>query len=469
MDSVAPFLGAAFRLRGPSGSVIYNAAVIPEAAPLTIRGGRVIDPLSGFDATADVVIADGLIRSIDEHRSDSPGVVIDAEGCIVAPGLIDIHVHFRDPHPVHPETIRSGAASAVAGGFTTVCCMPNTDPALDRVDVLRYVQEETQAADLARVLPIACATIGRQGETLAPIRALARAGAAGFSDDGDCVANPAVMRRVLQQVRLADSCFMQHCQEPELTRGGVMNAGPLAVRLALGGWPALAEEMIIERDVRLNRDIGARYHAQHVSSGESAAIIRRARAEGQPISGEASPHHLLLTEDACLEYDPHAKMNPPLRTASDIVLLKEAIADGTLTVLATDHAPHPAHTKQTDFTSASFGIVGLDCALALYARALIDDDVLDWPAMLAMMTINPARLLTLDRMGLGTLQVGGPADLTVIDPLTQWIIDPAEFASTGRNCPFAGWKVSGRSAATVVGGRLVHERLESRVAVGATR
>jgi dihydroorotase len=253
-----------------------------------------------------------------------------------------------------------------------------------------------------------------------------------------------------------------------------MNAGALATKLGLGGWPAVAEEIIIERDIRLNRDIGCRYHAQHLSSGGSVDLIRRARAAKQPVSGEVSPHHLLLTEDAVCgvpgtgvpgrcAYDTNAKMNPPLRTRRDIDQLKEGVADGTITVLATDHAPHLPETKGTDFATASFGIVGLDCALPLYIKALIDDGVLDWPAMLAMMTINPARLLGLDRTGIGRMAVGLPADITVIDPSIRWTIDPSQFASVGRNSPFGGWEVTGRSILTVVGGEIRNTRVRTPV------
>jgi dihydroorotase len=428
---------------------------------ILIRGGRVIDPASGFDRTADLMIENGIVREICTGADglkpvgrDPKARVIDAEGCIVCPGLIDIHVHFREPHPAHRETIGTGAASAINGGFTTVCCMPNTNPPLDNAALVEFIHHQSAKANQARVHVVGCATKGRKGEELAEIGSMANAGAVAFSDDGEVVADAGIMQRVLRTVKAHDSCFMQHCQEPSLTRGGVMNAGPLATKLGLGGWPNIAEEIIIERDIRLNRDIGARYHAQHLSSGGSVEIIRRARREKQPVSGEVAPHHLLLTESACEGYDTNAKMNPPLRTGRDIDQLKEGVADGTITVLATDHAPHLPHTKQTDFASASFGVVGLDCALPLYAQALIEDGVVDWPAMLAMMTINPARLVGLDAQSAGLLKQGLPADITVIDPDLTWTIDPEQFASTGRNCPFAGREVKGRAIAVLVGGDL---------------
>lgn len=435
---------------------------------ILIRGGRVIDPASGLDAIGDVLIADGLIRSISTKQGsgkiDADAGVIDAEGCIVAPGLVDIHVHFREPHPTHHETIATGAASAVNGGFTTVGCMPNTNPALDSAALVEFIHHKAALAGLARVFVVGCASKGRKGEEPAEIGAMAAAGAIGFSDDGEAVVDAGLMQKVLRIVRQHDSVFMQHCQEPSLTRGGVMNAGPLATRLGLGGWPAVAEEVVIERDVRLNRDIGCRYHVQHISSGGSAEIIRRARQAGQPVSGEVSPHHLLLTEDACDGYDTMAKMNPPLRTQRDIGQLKEAVADGTITVLATDHAPHLPETKATDFAAASFGIVGLDCALPLYAKALIEDGVLDWPRMLAMMTINPARLAGLDRRGIGRLAVNSPADVAIIDPDLGWTIDTPDFRTAGRNCPFQGWNVRGRAVAVFVNGQMKAQRLSDRAA-----
>lgn len=436
---------------------------------LLIRNGRIIDPASALDQVGDLLVVDERIAALEA----TPGAlspsdadqVIDAEGCIVAPGLLDIHVHLREPDEPghHEETIASGSAAAINGGFTTICCMPNTRPPLDTPDQVRFVHDRAAVANQARVFTVACATEGRKGLKAAPIAAMADAGAVGFSDDGDVVDEAAVMADVLRLCKSVDRCFMQHCQELTLTRGASMNAGPVAVRMNQIGWPAVAEELIIERDVRLNREIGCRYHAQHLSSGGSVEIIQRAQRAGQPVTGEVSPHHLLLTDDACEQVGPMAKMNPPLRTGRDINQLKEAVAAGVITILATDHAPHPMATKQVDMAAASFGIVGLDCALALYAEALIADGVLDWPAMLAMMTINPARLVGLDQQGLGQLAVGGPADVTIIDPGLRWTIDVDQFASKGRNCPFHGWEVTGRAIGVIAGGELRLSRAAERV------
>lgn len=418
-----------------------------------IQGGRVIDPESGFDQTADVLISNGVVTQIGRISKPANAKHIDAEGCIVSPGLIDIHVHIREPDPNHDETIKSGSAAAIQGGFTTICCMPNTNPPLDTPSMVKFVQTQAQQANAARVFVVGCATQGRLGEQLAEIKAMAEAGAIAFSDDGDCVADSAIMRKVLQMVKEVDGCFMQHCQDPALTVDAVMNAGVMATKLALTGWPNIAEESIIERDIRLNSAIGCRYHAQHLSSGGSVDIIRKARSNNQPVTAEVSPHHLLLTQDLCDDYNTMAKMNPPLRSQTDINLLKQGVADGTITILGTDHAPHPLHRKQITFADAAFGIVGLECALPLYIKALIEDNVIDWPAMLGMMTINPARLVGLNRLGLGSLAVGGPGDVTVIDPQLKWTIISQEFASKGQNCPFDGWEITGKAIATIVSGQ----------------
>ena len=434
-----------------------------------IRGGRVIDPASGLDALADVLVHGSTIASIGEQVDAPEGAaVIDAEGCIVAPGLVDIHVHLRDPDTSghHEETIETGTRAAASGGFSTVCCMPNTTPATDSPEVVDAILLRALEAQYARVFPVACGTLGRKGETLAPIHSLIQAGAVGISDDGDGIADSGVMAAVLKQVADCNSVFMQHCQEPTLTRGAAMNAGPLATRLGVGGWPSEAEEIMLRRDIVLNRRIGARYHAQHMTTAVAMEAIREARADGQPVTGEASPHHLLLTEDECDNWNTQAKVNPPLRTAADVQALREAVADGTITVLATDHAPHPAQSKAVDFQSASFGMSSIEICLPLYREALIDSGVIDWPRMIAMMTIEGALLTGLDTIGLGRLSAGGPADVTIIDPDTQWAVDPATFLSMGRNTPFAGRPLRGRALATFSGGRMTWNLLGDRAAAG---
>ncbi|MCE9618780.1 MAG: dihydroorotase [Planctomycetes bacterium] len=429
---------------------------MPSAGPaILIRGGRVIDPARQFDAKADVMVRSGRVERISSTPiSDGGATAIDADGCLVCPGLIDPHVHLREPGGEHKETIRTGAEAAIAGGFTSICCMPNTTPALDLPSLVDFVRLKAKEAGLARVFVAAAGTIGREGEKLSPIGAMANAGAVAFTDDGVGIADSAVMQRVLLTCKAAKRAWMQHCQDAALTGEASMNSGAIAAKLGLTGWPAIAEELMLERDVRLNRAIGCRYHAQHVSSAGSVEIIRRARAEGQPVSGEASPHHLLLTDDACDGWNTIAKVNPPLRRPADIESLRKAVADGTLEVLATDHAPHTASEKARDFSAAPFGCIGLESALPMYAKALIESGLMKWPEMIQRMTVGPARLLGLLEDGFGRLFEGGPADVTVIDIDTKVTVDSSTFRSMSRNCPFHGMQGTGRPRAVVVHGKL---------------
>ncbi|MFG0330483.1 MAG: dihydroorotase [Phycisphaerales bacterium] len=428
---------------------------------LIIRSGRVIDPASGFDDDADVVIENGVVLSIerdaDSRRGDRS---FDASGFLVTPGLIDPHVHLREPGGEAAETIASGGAAAIEGGFTTVCCMPNTRPAIDSVETLELVAERSRAANACRVFAVAAATCGRRGERLVDMEGLSRAGAVGFSDDGDVIASAAVMREALRGCRAVDRVFMQHCQELTLTAGASMNEGAVADRLGQAGWPKVAEELIIERDIRLNREVGARYHVQHLSSGGSVELVREAREEGQPVSAEASPHHLLLTDEACESIGTNAKMNPPLRTAADVEAVRRGVADGVITVLATDHAPHAADRKALPFAEAPFGIVGIETALPLYVRALVESGLLEWPALIRLMTIEPAKLCGLDQAPhrLGSLETGAAGDVTVIDPDEVWTIDARAFQSLSSNTPFDGWEVRGRAVGVVVGGEIRLDR-----------
>jgi dihydroorotase len=347
--------------------------------------------------------------------------VLEASGRIVCPGLIDPHVHLREPGQEHKETVETGTRAAVAGGFTTVCCMPNTSPAMDCPEVVRFVLERARETARCRVFPVGAATRGREGVEPTELGLLARAGAVGFSDDGDVVASAGVMMRIMRELAPLGLAFMQHCQDPTLTRGASMHAGTVCTRLGLSGWPRVAEETIIARDIALVRETGCRYHVQHLSSGRSVELIRAARAEGLPVSAEASPHHLLLTHEACLGYDTAAKMNPPLREWEDVEALRAGVAEGVITVLATDHAPHTRDEKAMPFEEAPFGIIGLETALALYAEALVHTGLIDWARLIELLTVEPAHLCGLDRAargenGLGELREGGPADLTVIDP-----------------------------------------------------
>jgi len=423
--------------------------------PTLLARARVIDPASRLDRVADVVIENGRIASIDADLTQPPGAErIDCSGLILAPGLIDPHVHLREPGGEHKETIATGSRAAVAGGFTSVCCMPNTNPALDSPEMIDAIKTRARETAVCRVFPLGAVTKGREGVELAEIGLMSERGAVAFSDDGDVVESPAVMLAGLREIARTGKVMMQHCQDPSLTRGASMNAGPVATRLGLTGWPAIAEELIIERDARLAAAAGCRYHVQHLSAAGSVEIVRRAREERPDlITAEASPHHLLLTDEACDGYNTAAKMNPPLRSEADRAAVAQAVADGVITHLATDHAPHAPEAKARDFETAPFGIIGLETALALYAQALVDTGLIGWPRLIELLTAAPAALCGLDAQGLGRIQTGGPADLTLIDPELEWTISEDDLAGKSRNTPFLGRKVKGRAVRTIVAGR----------------
>lgn len=432
----------------------------PTLPTVLIRAARVIDPASGMDQIADIGIADGLIHEIGQDLStNNYDRVIDAEGMILAPGLIDPHVHLREPGQVHKEDIESGTRAAVAGGFTTVCCMPNTSTALDSPEMVEFVRSRAEQVGHCRVFSVAAATKGRKGERLAEIGLCLDAGAVGYSDDGDVVESASMMRSVLQAVKATGKCFMQHCQELTLTSGAVMHAGSVSTKLGHKGWPREAEEIIIERDLRLNKSIGCHYHIQHMSSGNSVEIVARAQREGIPVTCEASPHHLLLTHEAIETQGTMAKMNPPLREQSDIDALKQGIADGVVTILATDHAPHTKDEKRNTMSDAPFGIIGLESALGLYHRALVESGVIEWPKLIELLTINPARLCGLDEQGIGSITVGGPADLTLIDPSHKWTLSEDDLVGKSSNTPFLGWTMQTRAVLTMVAGNIRYEKI----------
>lgn len=431
---------------------------VSDGQRILITGGRVLDPASGLDQHLDVAIKGGLVAQIGPNLPrGASDTLIEAEGLLVTPGLIDPHVHLRDPGQTAKEDIASGTRAAVAGGFTTVCCMPNTAPALDTPEMVGWVLARAAKTASCRVFPVSCATQGRKGEKLAPIGLCASAGSVGISDDGDVVGSARIMQAVMQATKAAGLVFMQHAQETTLTEGSLMHAGAVSARLGLVGWPRIAEELIVERDVRLSADTGCEYHVQHVSSAGTVEILRRARASGIKASGEASPHHLHLTHEACEADGGHntaAKMNPPLREQSDVDALRAGVADGTITILATDHAPHTAAEKAQPFEHAPFGIIGLESALPLYAEALVHTSGIAWPKLIELLTINPARLCRLDGQGLGMLAVGGPADVTLIDPDLKWTLTADQLASKSTNTPFLGRELTGRAVGVVVGGEI---------------
>ena len=414
---------------------------------ILIQNGTILDPSRVFERRMDLLIRDGKIAAVGTNLGKADRV-IDAKGCYVTPGLIDLHVHFRQPGDEEEETIASGAAAAVAGGFTSVCCMPNTKPPLDNEAQIEFVLRESQRVGLCNVFPSGAITKGREGKEMAEIGSMHARGAIAFTDDGSGVADASVMRKAFQYARMFDTILMQHCQEPTLD-GGAMHAGIVSTTLGLPGMPPEAEQLMISRDLLLNRTIGCRYHVQHISTAWSVELVRQAKKEGQRVTAEAAPHHLLLSDEACRGYDTNFKMSPPLRSGSDVKAVIDGVRDGTIDCLATDHAPHLAEEKELEFQYAPFGIIGLECALPLYVKALIEPGHIDWMKLIDLMSTRPAQIVKLKK---GTLQEGADADVTVIDPHLAWTIDPKAFKSKSRNCPFAGWKVKGRAVATIVGG-----------------
>ncbi|HEX8324157.1 MAG TPA: dihydroorotase [Tepidisphaeraceae bacterium] len=418
-------------------------------ASLLIQNGTLLDPSQNLQQKADLLIENGKIVKIGTGlKADQ---TIDATGRYVTPGLIDVHVHFREPGDEEEETLASGAAAAVAGGFTTVCVMPNTKPAIDNAAQIEFVLRESERLGLCNVLPTGCITKGREGCELAEMADMHQWGAVAFTDDGAGVNDVSVMRKAFQYIKMFDGLVMQHCEEHQLA-GGAMHAGVVSTSLGLPGLPAEAEQLMIARDVLLNRTIGCRYHVQHISTAFSVELIRRAKEDGLPVTAEVAPHHLLLTDEDCRGYDTNFKMNPPLRTAADVSACIAGVVDGTIDLLATDHAPHRAEEKELEFARAPNGIIGLEGAIALYAEALVTPGHIGWLKLIDLMSTQPAKLIRSDR---GTLKPGSIADVTIIDPDAPWTIDKHQFRSKSRNCPFHGRSVKGRPTHTIVSGRVV--------------
>jgi len=415
-----------------------------------IRGGRVIDPASGRDDVADVLLEGARIARVGRvtRKADQ---VIEAEGLIVAPGLIDMHVHLREPGKQEEETIASGSAAAIAGGFTTVACMPNTEPAVDNQASAEFVFLQAERAALANIYPIGAITRGRGGKVLSEIGQLSRAGAVAFSDDGDCVANSNVMRQALEYAKMFDRPIIDHCEDVNLSLDGVMHEGYYSMVLGLPGIPAASEEVMVARDLTLAEMTAGSLHVAHVSTKGSVALIREAKARGVSVTCEVTAHHFALTDECVTSFDPCYKMNPPLRSAADVQALKEALADGTIDCIVSDHAPHASEEKDVEFSYAPFGVIGMESLLPVVVTALIEPGVLTWPQAIARMTVNPARVL---RLAKGTLAVGADADVTIIDPAAAWTIDVTKFRSKSRNCPFAGWKVTGKPLTVIVAGEI---------------
>ncbi|MGH7740430.1 MAG: dihydroorotase, partial [Candidatus Eiseniibacteriota bacterium] len=422
-----------------------------QGGALLIRGAR--DWRSG--ESVDIAIEDGVIRAVVPHGAPTAGgAVIEARGAVVAPGLVDLHVHLREPGQSHKETIASGTRAAAAGGFTAVACMPNTDPVLDNPAWVEWVLNRARESGACRVHPIAAVTLGQKGETLAPALALRAAGAVALSDDGRPVESAAMMRHALEYARAAAMPIVCHEEDLTLRGDGHMNEGFTATRLGLRGIPSAAESVMVRRDVELAELTGGRVHFAHLSCAQSFDALRDARRRGLPVTGETCPHYWVLTDEAVGDYDTHAKMNPPLRGDADRAAAIAAIADGTIDCFSTDHAPHSRDDKRQPFDQAPFGIVGLETALALTLTYLVDPGYITLARAIELWTDAPRRVFNLPQVRVAP---GYPADLVLIDPEASWAVDPEEFRSLGRNTPFAGWKLRGCAVATICAGRVTHE------------
>jgi len=419
---------------------------------LLVTNGRIIDPANKRDEIGDLWVADGVVLAAPPEGVQQPDETIDAKGLIVAPGLIDSHVHFREPGQSHKETVLTGAKAAAAGGFTSVVCMPNTNPTADNAGTLTLLQEKAKAA-CVNVFTTGAITKGLKGEELAPYGAMVKTGIVAITDDGHCIQNHEVMRRAVEYARMFNLTVLDHCQDYSLVGGGIMHEGEWSLRLGLPGWPRIGEEIIVSRNALLAELCDSPIHCQHISAGGSVRLLREARARGIKISGEVCPHHIALTDDCLQGFDANYKMNPPLRTARDIEAILEGIADGTLEVLCSDHAPHAFYEKEVELDRAPFGITGLETEFSLFTDILIHEKkVIGWSRLIEMYTVNPSNLLSLNR---GTLTAGVPADITLIDPDLEWTYDRDASFSLSRNTPFHGRQMKGRAVRTIVAGQTV--------------
>ena len=422
---------------------------------LWIRNARVIDPAAKRNAVGDVFIKDGKFVSSLSAAAKQEATQIDAKGLVACPGLVDIHVHFREPGQTHKETIATGSRAAAAGGFTTVVCMPNTAPVADNAGTIQFINDATRRDAVVKVLPTGCITVGQKGQALAPIGSLKRAGVVAITDDGDCVQSNELMRRACEYAKMFDLPIMDHCQDASLTQGSVMHEGAISTRLGLRGWPSVAEDVIVARNVILSEYTGAHIHMQHISSRYSVEIIRRAKARGVRITAEATPHHLAFTDEELRTYDTNFKMNPPLRTASHRRAIIAGLRDGTLDCISTDHAPHTDYEKDKEFDYAPNGILGLETALAVCIEVLVGQSKFKLTEVIDRMTRLPAQVLGLSA---GTLAPGAPADVCLFDPKEKWKYDAKAGFSKSSNSPWNGQTLTGRVKTTIVDGRVVFDR-----------
>lgn len=417
---------------------------------LLLRGGRVVDPSQGIDRIDDVLVRDGLVVAIGPAETGADEM-IDATGLIVAPGLVDMHVHLREPGREEDETIETGTRAAIAGGFTSVACIPNTEPPVDTQATVEFIHQKAMRADTCNVFVVGCVSRNREGKELADIGQLVEAGAVAFSDDGAPVYDAELMRRALEYCGMFDKPILAHEEVLELSRGGVMNEGIVSLLLGLAGMPAAAEDVMIGRDTALAESTGGRLHVMHVSTAGGVDLVRMAKARGVRVTAEACPHHFTLTDEALRGFDSNYKMSPPLRTAADVEAIIAGIVDGTIDCIATDHAPHAPEKKMLELDRAPFGIIGLETAVGLSVTRLVATGRIGWPRLIEAMSTLPARILGINR---GTLRPGSVADITLIDPECAWQVDVKRFCSKSVNSPFDRWTLRGRAVATIVAGRV---------------
>jgi len=422
---------------------------------MLLKAGRVIDPSQNFDSQMDIFIEEGKIASITDHMDgiSEDTRIINLEDMIVLPGLVDMHTHLREPGYEYKETIRSGSEAAAAGGFTAIACMPNTHPINDNRTVTEYILKRSEECNLVHVYPVAAISRNSEGKILAEFGDLKEAGAVAFSDDGKPVMNGLLMRRALEYASSLDRVIISHCEDLQLSAGGLMNEGKISTQLGLPGIPTLAEEIMVARDILLAQFTGAALHIAHVSSAGAVRMIRDAKARGIRVTAETTPHYFTLTDEALLNFDTNTKVNPPLRSREDLQAVREGLRDGTLDVIVTDHAPHAVTDKEVEFEYAASGISGLETALGLSLK-LVDDGLLTLHELIRKMSVNPAKILNIPS---GTLRQGADADITVFHPGKSWTVDPSTWRSQGKNSPFFGWTLKGKIMMTMVGGKIVYQ------------